>query len=96
MRSDRGLLSTGAGDGRRAVWGLDLSQTDRRHGGCCCPACCDGRHRFGLSLKSGAADKMVPLPVFMLAEGAAVASGVAAAARLAGFAATVPTALRKN
>lgn len=49
-----------------------------------------------MSLKSWAADKVMPLPVFMLAEGAAVTSGVAAAARLAGFAATVPATLRKK
>lgn len=36
---------------------------------------------------------VVLLPVFVLAEGAAVASGVAAATRLAGFPPTVPAAL---
>lgn len=36
---------------------------------------------------------VVPLPVFVLAEGAAVASCVAAAARLAGFPPAVPAAL---
>lgn len=49
-----------------------------------------------MSLKSRAADEVMPLPVFVLAEGAAVTGGVAAAARLAGFAATVPATLRKD
>lgn len=49
-----------------------------------------------MSLKSGAADEVVPLPVFMLAEGAAVAGGVAAAARLAGFAPAVPATLQRE
>lgn len=49
-----------------------------------------------MSLKSWAADEVMPLPVFMLAEGAAVASGVAAAARLASFTATIPATLRKK
>lgn len=44
-------------------------------------------------LQALAADVMVLLPVFVLAEGAAVASGVAAAARLAGFPPAVPAAL---
>lgn len=93
-RSDRSLLSTRTGDRGHAVGGLDPGQTDRRHPGCrCCPACSDGRNWFGLSLKSWAADKVMPLPVFMLAEGAAVASGVAATACLASFAATVPATL---
>lgn len=36
----------------------------------------------------------MPLPVLMLAEGAAVASNVAATARLTGFSATVPAVLQ--
>lgn len=47
-----------------------------------------------LGLQRLTADVMVLLPVLVLAEGAAVARCVAAAARLAGFAAAVPAALR--
>lgn len=46
-----------------------------------------------LRLQRLAADVMVLLPVLVLAEGAAVARCVAAAARLAGFAAAIPAAL---
>lgn len=46
-----------------------------------------------MSLKARAADEVMPLPVFVLAEGAAVTGRVAAAARLAGFSATVPATL---
>lgn len=46
-----------------------------------------------MSLKPRTADEVMSLPVFMLAEGAAVAGGVAAAARLASFAPTVPATL---
>lgn len=41
-----------------------------------------------------AAEAVVPLPVLMLAEGAAVPCNVAATAGLAGFAATVPAVLQ--
>ena len=42
------------------------------------------------------ADAVVPLPVLVLAEGAAVARDVAAAARLTGLTAAVPAALKGN
>lgn len=100
-RRDWRLLPTRTGDWRHTVWNFDPSQTDRRHnssGWCCCS---HGRHsacsdRFGLSLKSRAADEVMSLPVFVLAEGATVASSVAAAARLASFAATIPATLRRE
>ena len=49
-----------------------------------------------MSLKPRAADEVVPLPVLVLAEGAAVPSRVAAAARLARLASTVPATLRRT
>lgn len=45
-------------------------------------------------MKSWTADEVMPFPVFVLAEGATVTSGVAAAARLASFTATVPATLK--
>lgn len=47
------------------------------------------------TLQALTTDVVVFLPVFVLAEGAAVASCVAAAARLAGFPATVPATLTR-
>lgn len=55
-----------------------------------------GGHWFGLSLKSRAADEMMSLPVFVLAERAAVTRRVASAARLAGLTTAVPTALKER
>ena len=98
--SRRVLLRTGTGRRGRAVGRFDPDGTHpgrgggrcRRHGGR--PARGDGRRRFGLGLEPRAADEVMSFPVFVLAEGSAVASGVAAAARLAGFAAAIPATLR--
>lgn len=94
------VLSGGAGGGRRTVGGF--GPADGTHSGSCrrrhgsCPVCGDGGDGFGLGLKSRAADEVMSFPVFVLAEGPAVAGGVAAAARLAGFAATIPATLREK
>lgn len=50
----------------------------------------------GEALQTLATDVVVLLPVFVLAEGAAVARCVAAAARLTGLASTVPAALERQ
>lgn len=91
---DRSLLSSRTGRRGSAVRGFDRPGQTGRHTGCCCGAASgDGGDRFGLSLKPRAADEVMPLPVFMLAEGAAVAGSIAATARLASFAPTVPATL---
>lgn len=76
----RALLHAGAGHAIHA-----LGRAPRRQ---CQP--------LAVAVQALPADAVVPLPVLVLAEGAAVARDVAAAARLTGLTAAVPAALKGN
>ena len=96
-RGDGGGALLPAGT-RRSVTGLDPRHGQRAGEGGRRRRRGDGRPDggLGLRLEPGAADEVVALPVLVLAEGAAVARGVAAAARLAGLAAAVPATLGRG
>lgn len=79
----RALLQGWAGDAIEAL-------------GCCCHPARGQCQGLALAVQALPADAVVPLPVLVLAEGAAVAGDVAAAARLAGLAAAVPAALQEQ
>lgn len=88
-----GCRGGGPGGGRRSLLKGRAGHAVEAFGSGCRSARGQSQ-RLALAVQALAADSVVPLPVLVLAEGAAVPGDVAAAARLTGFATTVPATLQ--